>query len=134
MTENRELKTEGAYRADTDNTYFDMQTLAHVNAAEGYGQTMGPVIEGEMTTVGLMKIASGVEAKLHSHPNEQWIYIIEGRARTTIDGVTREIGPGELVYFPPNCVHGTVIISEEDCLFFTCKDLRSGIKGTPVDA
>ena len=132
MSENSDLKTQGAHRADNENCYFNMKSLSQINAAEGYGQTLGPVIEGELTTVGLMKIASGVEAKLHSHPNEQWVYVIEGRVRTTIDGVSKEVGPGELVYFPPNSVHGSVVISEEDCLFFTCKDLRSGIKGNPV--
>lgn len=132
MVEPDKLKTEGAYKADTDNTHFDMKNLSRVNAADGYGQTLGPVIEGELTTVGLMTIASGVEAKLHSHPNEQWVYIIEGRVSATIDDRTMEAGPGELIYFPPNSVHGSRVISDEDCTFFTCKDLRSGIRGTPA--
>ncbi len=127
------LKTDGAHKADANHTHFDMKSLTKINAAEGYGQTLGPVIEGELTTVGLMTIASGGEAKPHSHPNEQWIYIIEGRVKTTIDGRTIEAGPGELIYLPPNSVHGTRVISEQDCTFFTCKDLRSGIRGTPAN-
>ena len=43
-----------------------------------------------------------------------------------IDGEPERIaGPGTLVYFPPNLVHSTVALPDEDVVFFVVKDLNS---------
>jgi quercetin dioxygenase-like cupin family protein len=43
----------------------------------------------------------------HSHPgNEELIYVLEGTLRYTVDGVTRDLGPGESMGTPRGSVHG----------------------------
>ena len=42
------------------------------------------VREGDRMIVGLMRMPAGTGAEPHSHPNEQWIYILEGTFRARI--------------------------------------------------
>ena len=42
-------------------------------------------------------------------------------------------GPGTLVYFPPDVVHSTVALPDEDVVFFAVKDLTHRIAGRAAD-
>ena len=59
-------------------------------------------------------------------------YILQGKLEATVDGKTSTVGPGGLIYIPANVVHSVIVSPDEDCRFFTCKDLRTGIVGTAV--
>ena len=126
-------KTEGAIKAGEGNTIFQLAELAGINAGATYSTAQGPVIEGVHTQVGLMRKAKGTGARPHSHPNEQWNYIVQGRVRATIGGEETIAGPGTLLYLPANVVHSTVALPEEDVVFFVVKDLSHGIHGIPAD-
>ena len=42
----------------------------------------------------------------HSHTgNEEIVYVLEGRLRYSVDGETRDLGPGERMYTPRGSVH-----------------------------
>lgn len=129
-TAGERTKTEGAYKAGAGSYYFDVAALDAVEAGPGYAPTYGPVVEGELTQVGVMTIPAGQSSAPHTHPNEQWIYLLAGRLRAVVDGAARDVGPGELVYIPAGVVHGVDVLPGEDARFFTCKDLRHGIAGT----
>ena len=128
-----DTKTDGAYKGGNGNYFFDVATLEGVEAGKGYAPTVGPVVEGELTQVGVMVIPAGQSSDPHTHPDEQWIYLMSGRMLAVVDGVEKEIGPGDLMYIPANIVHNVEVMPGEDAQFFTCKDLRSGIVGTRVD-
>ena len=119
----------GAVKASAEGGIFKLTEMATMKAGESYSSAVGPVIEGERTQVGLIKKAKGTGAHLHSHPNEQWNYIVQGKLRVTIGGQTEIAGPGSLLYFPPNVQHATVALPEEDVYFFVVKDLTHGIQG-----
>ena len=129
----RATKTEGAYKGGDGNYFFDVSKLKGLDAGPGYAPTFGPVVEGELTQVGVMVIPAGQSSDPHTHPNEQWIYLLQGRLRAVVDGQEREIGPGELMYIPANIVHNVDVLPGDDAHFFTCKDLRHGIAGTRVE-
>jgi len=125
---------EGATKAGNGAYLFDLPNLAKRGAGENYSSAFGSVVEGERTQVGLMRKARGTGARPHSHPNEQWNYVVQGRLRVNIEGMEEQIaGPGTLIYFPPNVVHSTVALPDEDVFFFVCKDLSYGIAGNPAD-
>jgi quercetin dioxygenase-like cupin family protein len=43
----------------------------------------------------------------HSHSNaEEVIYVLEGRIRYSVDGVQRDLGPGDSMFTPRGSVHG----------------------------
>jgi quercetin dioxygenase-like cupin family protein len=127
-----ETKNEGAYKAGDGRYVFDIKELKGLMAGPEYAETFGPVVEGELTQVGVMTLPAGQSSAPHFHPNEQWVYVLQGKLRATVDGEETEVGPGHLLYFPANVVHSVTVSADEDCHFFTCKDMRSGISGTPV--
>lgn len=43
--------------------------------------------------------------KPHKHPHEQITYVIKGKLKCQVAGNRKIIGPGELVYIPPNTEH-----------------------------
>ena len=52
-------------------------------------------------------------APLHFHTScDEYLYVLQGRAVMTVEGTTRTVGPGELVSFQRNAVHGTPEVLE----------------------
>jgi len=130
----RQTKTEGAFKAGNGAYFFDLALLDKFEAGKDYTSAFGSVVEGERTQVGLMAKTRGTGARPHSHPNEQWNYVVKGKLRVNIEGEEeRIVGPGTLLFFPANKVHSTVALPEEDVVFFVVKDLTHGIAGVAAD-
>jgi quercetin dioxygenase-like cupin family protein len=129
-----ETKNAGATRAGSGRHVFDLARLGRIEAGPGYSTSEGPVVEGDRIQVGLITMRRGTGARPHSHPNEQWMYVLRGQGRAWVEGADEQpIGPGSLVFFPANAVHYAVASGDEDLVFFTCKDLSHGIVGTAAD-
>jgi len=125
---------QGAIKAGDGHFTFDLTKLQAIDAGTGYSTSHGPVVEGERIQVGLMRMPRGTGSRPHSHPNEQWIYVMQGTLDTEVAGVKSRATTGSLVYIPSNAVHSAVATPDEDVLFFTCKDTSHGIVGKAVDA
>jgi quercetin dioxygenase-like cupin family protein len=149
-----QTKTEGAIKAGDGRYIFDLAKLATIDAGPGYSTAHGPVVEGERIQVGLIRMPRGTGARPHTHPNEQWMYVMQGtldvevRAagrrgagapsseaslEEVVDGVKTRVGPGSLVYIPAGAVHYAMATAEGDAVFLTAKDMSHGIVGTAVD-
>jgi len=103
---NTETKNKGAVKGGNGSYIFDLAGLQRMEAGVGYSSAEGPVVEGERIQVGLISMKRGTGARAHAHPNEQWIYLIKGKARASVDGQPeRIVGPGTLIYLPANIVH-----------------------------
>ncbi len=126
-------KTEGAIKAGNGRYTFDLAHLHKIDAGPGYSTAHGPVIEGDRIQVGMIRMPTGTGARPHSHPNEQWIYVIQGTLECEVAGVKSRVPPGSLIYVPANAVHWVLAIPGEDVIFFTAKDMTHGIVGTAVD-
>jgi quercetin dioxygenase-like cupin family protein len=79
--------------------------------------------------VGLMRMPAGTGAAPHSHPNEQWIYILEGTFVAQIGDTAVEAKPGSVIYVPANVVHSGKATADRDVVFFTVKDASHGLQG-----
>lgn len=126
-------KTEGAIKAGNGHYTFDLARLHTIDAGPGYSTAHGPVIEGDRIQIGLMRMPKGTGGRPHSHPNEQWVYVIQGMLETEIDGIRSRVPAGSLVYIPANTVHSALATPDKDVIFLTAKDMTHGIVGTPVD-
>jgi quercetin dioxygenase-like cupin family protein len=125
---------EGAIKAGNGDYIFKMTELARMEAGRGVSTGEGPVVEGERMQIGLIRKKRGTGARAHTHPNEQWTYILKGTLRVMIDGQPEQLcGPGTLLYLPANIPHHTIATDDDDVEFFTVKDLSYGIHGKPVD-
>lgn len=76
---------------------------------------------GELMKVGIVTYHAGEGPPPHYHPNdEQFIYILEGRAAFILGDEVTVVGPGDLVHIQRNDVHGIRVV-DGPVRFFTCK-------------
>jgi len=125
-------KTEGAIRAGDGHHLFDLKTAKPIKAGADYSTSSGAVVEGDRMMVGLMRMPKGTGAAPHSHPNEQWVFVMEGEFESTIDGETHRVKPGSVLYIPANAVHSGKAVGDHDLVFFTCKDTSHSIHGIKI--
>ena len=124
-----EARTPGAKRAAAGEHLFDLHHVNQIMGGPGYSPVFGGCVEGERMIVALMRYPAGQPSEPHSHPNEQWIFILEGELEMQFDGRWLKGGPGHVFYVPANKVHKAHNESARDCVFFTCKDASHGIHG-----
>jgi quercetin dioxygenase-like cupin family protein len=79
--------------------------------------------------VALMRMPAGTGAEPHSHPNEQWIYVLEGTFRGTVGGEAVEAPPGSCLYIPADTIHSGGATAQGDVVFFTVKDASHSLHG-----
>lgn len=122
-------RTPGAKRAGPGEYYFELEKLERIMGGPEYSSAEGTCVEGDRMMVALMHKAAGTGAEPHSHPNEQWIYVMEGTLEATVDGKTATVGAGSVIYVPSNVVHSTRVVGSRDVTFFTVKDTSHGLHG-----
>jgi quercetin dioxygenase-like cupin family protein len=122
-------RTPGAKRAGPGEYYFDLAKIDKVKGGPDYSTAVGPCIEGDRMIVALMRMPAGTGAEPHSHPNEQWIYIVEGTFLARVADKDIEARPGTVLYIPSNTVHSVRAGPQSDGLFFTVKDASHGLQG-----
>ena len=122
-------RTPGAKRAGPGEYVFDLGRVNHIKGGPDYSSVEGGVVEGDRMIVALMRMPAGTGAEPHSHPNEQWIYILEGTFRACIGENELTAKPGWVIYIPANMVHSGKATAEADVLFFTVKDASHSLHG-----
>jgi quercetin dioxygenase-like cupin family protein len=98
--------------------------LAQEVISPHYSTATGGTVTGEVIEVGRYRMAGGTGADPHRHPNEQIIYVLEGRLRARVGEEERIVTPGDVIHVPPNVVHE--IRALEDSLFLSSKNLVDG--------
>jgi quercetin dioxygenase-like cupin family protein len=69
--------------------------LATIDPFDVWGESVrARKIEGERITMAVVELAPGAIVPEHTHESEQLGICIEGTVRFTIDGETRDLGPG----------------------------------------
>jgi quercetin dioxygenase-like cupin family protein len=122
-------RTPGATRASEGQFVFDLGTVAKIMGGPAYSTAHGPCVEGDRMIVGLMRMKAGTGAEDHSHPNEQWIYILQGTFHAKIGDKEFDVKPGSVVYIPANTIHAGKATADGDVVFFTCKDASHSLHG-----
>ncbi|WP_135366142.1 cupin domain-containing protein [Halosimplex halophilum] len=62
----------------------------------------------ERFSAGVVNLEPGKGHDLHTHPDsDEILYVIKGEGEQTVDGDTREISTGEMVFIPEGVEHGT---------------------------
>jgi quercetin dioxygenase-like cupin family protein len=122
-------RTPGATRAAKGEYLFDLARLNKIKGGPDYSSVEGGCVEGDRMIVALMRMPAGTGAEPHSHPNEQWIYILEGTFKAKVGNKEVEAKAGSLLYIPSNVVHSGKATPERDVVFFTCKDASHSLHG-----
>ncbi len=95
--------------------------------------SFGAAIHGKNLQVGLIHKGRGSGSKLHTHPNEQFNLVVEGKLVGEIGGGPLEAPTMSLIHMPPGIQHCTMASAEGDVRFFVVKDTSHGMSGPPVD-
>jgi quercetin dioxygenase-like cupin family protein len=67
----------------------------------------------------MVEIAPGGHSPRHAHPYEHENFVVEGAGKVLIDGTWHPLGPGDVVFVPPNADH--VYANAGDAVFkFLC--------------
>jgi mannose-6-phosphate isomerase-like protein (cupin superfamily) len=122
-------RTPGAKRAGPGEYVFELSKVNHIMGGPEYSTANGACVEGDRMIVALMRMPAGTGAEPHSHPNEQWIYVLEGTFRANVGGKDVEVKPGSVLYIPSNTVHSGKATPDGDVLFFTVKDASHSLHG-----
>jgi quercetin dioxygenase-like cupin family protein len=129
MAETTTARTPGAKRAAPGEYYFELAKLNSIMGGPEYSTAQGGCVEGDRMMAALMRMPKGTGSEPHSHPNEQWIYLLEGTLDCVVGGKPQRVKPGSVVYIPADTVHHAVATPDADVLFFTVKDTSHGLHG-----
>jgi len=125
-------RTPGAHRAQPGEHVFNIGRINQIMGGPDYSPVYGGCVEGDRMIVALMRAPAGERSEPHSHPNEQWIYVLEGEMELVVDGTTHRAQPGDVIYIPANTVHCGNTPDDSDALFFTVKDASHSLHGIKV--
>jgi quercetin dioxygenase-like cupin family protein len=131
----------GAQKGGSGGRYvFDLYDIERIAAGgnagskQHYANTRAALVEGKNVQVGLAFEKRGCGARPHTHPNEQFNFVVKGTLKVDVGDKKGMLVPtGSVAYFPANVVHRSIATPDEDVVFFVVKDLSHGITGTPVD-
>lgn len=126
------VRAPGVKRAGPGEFYFDVGKLDSIMGGPEYSTAYGGCVEGERMMAAVMHMPAGTGSEPHSHPNEQWVYVLQGMMDWTIEGQRQIVNTGELVYVPADAVHHARATADGDVLFFTVKDTSYGLYGRPA--
>jgi quercetin dioxygenase-like cupin family protein len=89
--------------------HANLATLDEVASFDVWGEAVrARRIQGERITFAVVELAPGAVVPEHRHEAEQLGMVIEGRVRFTIDGETREMGPGGTWRIHSNLPHDVI--------------------------
>jgi quercetin dioxygenase-like cupin family protein len=88
--------------------YFD--ALREVQVRPGVARR---VFTGDHATLAFTTLDPGHAPNPHSHPHEQIVYILSGRARFHVGGEEVIVGPGEMLVVPPGAEHWAETVGDE---------------------
>jgi quercetin dioxygenase-like cupin family protein len=83
-----------------------------------YSTGTGPVLRSDNMEVTKIAFEKGKGADIHTHAEEQFMYVLSGRLQVTCEGETYEVGPGEATFNPSNVPHGVMAIEDVVALSF----------------
>ena len=95
----------------------------------GKSSSEGGALFGDKVIVGLIHKAAGTGSKRHTHPNEQFSFVLEGALLYEFEDQDCLVTPGTVIHIPANVVHSSCATGDGEALFFVCKDVRGGLAG-----
>ncbi len=114
----------------------DIPTSAQVipkNFISKKSSSFGAALRGDRLQVGHIHKGVGSGTKLHTHPNEQFSFVLEGTMIYEIGGATADAPPSSVTHIPHGMQHSAIASAAGDVLTFVAKDTSHGLSGPPVD-
>ena len=101
--------------------HLSWSTIPVEHPAPGIERQM---VVGEQMMICRFRFAPLLVTPEHTHPHEQMSIVVSGRVRFFVEGVERIASPGDVLHFPPNCLHGATMMDEEVVLIDIFSPIR----------
>lgn len=79
----------------------------------------GDVTATDTLVCGIAMMAPGDTFALHSHPQPELYFGLEGAVDVMVDGTTHRLKPGVALFIPGNAVHGVLAADQPVRWFYT---------------
>ncbi len=89
------------HAADAIASVVTVEDAEHRVASHGKAEIF-VLARGEQAFVGKLELAGGAAVPEHQDATEEFIYVLEGNGRITIDGAEHAVKPNTAVYMPAN--------------------------------
>jgi len=106
--------------------HLNWSTIPVEHPSEGIERQM---VVGEQMMICRFRFAPFLVTPEHTHPHEQMSLVISGRIRFFVAGKERMASPGDVLHFPPNCLHGATMMDEEVVLIDIFTPVRDDFLG-----
>lgn len=111
-------------------TFYNFNDIPEELVTPEKSTAMARLITGTQVELAILRFNAGEGAKVHSHPQEQILYMLKGRMKVTTEGRETIIGPGEAAHFAPDVPHGTVMLDDVECV--SVKGVIGGLGHRPA--
>lgn len=112
------------YTIDNCVNEFDLAKAKKTNSGYQYWFADKKFTEENTLKMSIVEPGKSTHAP-HRHPEEEFFYILEGKASFYLNGKTMEVGPNTSLYCPPNSEHGISNAGDKDLKYLVIKkDLR----------
>ena len=113
--------------------FFNWDEEKKFDIGPHYSSAHGSLIKGDKMQVAIVHKEQGTGSRLHTHPNEQFNYVLKGELKAKVNDEEKIVKVGDLVHIPANAEHYMVAISEGGADYYVVKDTSWGIAGDAVD-
>lgn len=109
--------------------HLNWSTIPIERPAEGIERQM---VVGEQMMICRFRFAPLLVTPEHTHPHEQMSIVVSGRVRFFVAGTERIASPGDVLHFPPHCLHGATMMDEEVVLIDIFTPVREDFLETAI--
>lgn len=99
---------------------FDLSKAKKTNSGYQYWFADKKFTEENTLKMSIVEPGKSTHAP-HRHPEEEFFYILEGKASFYLNGKTVEVGPNTSLYCPPNSEHGISNAGDKDLKYLVIK-------------
>ena len=109
--------------------------MSSVPALDVWGESVqARVVAGERASIALVELGPAALVPEHRHEHEQLGIVIEGSMTFTIEGTSRELGPGGTWRIPSNAIHHAVAGPEGAVVLDVFSPIRADWSALPRSA
>lgn len=99
---------------------FSMAQIESTKAGYQYWFVGKDFLDGRTLKMSVVRPHDATHAP-HKHPEDEFFFVLEGKAEFYLDGKTREAGPYASFYCPPNAEHGIRNVGDTDLKYLVIK-------------
>lgn len=99
----------------------DWDKIPAEQTAEGIERQM---VVGQNVMMCRFRFKPFVVAPQHTHPHEQMTLVVQGKIKFFISGEEHILKAGDVIYFPPQILHGATMLDEEVILIDIFSPIR----------